>query len=443
MTQVKSIYHLILYSIIFIILLISSFTYIIIDNTFNEFQEKIATLEYDYTSKQKELIEADITKTLSFISYYHKRFKNIKSEEIIKKEILEAIEEMRDKKDINDYVFIYDFDGNSLYYPPSSDNIGKNFYSLTDANGISVIKDIIDVSKKPNGGYLQYIWYKPNIKKDVLKISYAISYNKWNWTIGTGLYLDEIDILLNKKQYEYEEKISNYTLQILSLTIMLVLYSIFLYKNATILIVNDVKEIGISFEEAEKSDTPINQNRFILGEFKIIANYANNAMNNIKLKTHMLEDLNKHLENKISEQTKELTTLVESQKQFLRNSVHEVNTPLSIIQTNIDLFRLHSEENKYLTNIQSGVKIIQNIFDDLSYMIKKDRVEYKRTIINFSQILNHRIDFFDENMDFTEELMFNIDGTGYIRKYEKGVWSPKQNIRWKINQTEIQLNFLT
>ena len=39
-------------------------------------------------------------------------------------------------------------------------------------------------------------------------------------------------------------------------------------------------------------------------------------------------------------------------------------------------------------------------------------------------------------MDFTEELMFNIDGTGYIRKYEKGVWSPKQNIRWKIKSAK-------
>ena len=39
-------------------------------------------------------------------------------------------------------------------------------------------------------------------------------------------------------------------------------------------------------------------------------------------------------------------------------------------------------------------------------------------------------------MDFTEELMFNIDGTGYIRKYEEGVWSPKQNIRWKIKSAK-------
>ena len=33
---------------------------------------------------------------------------------------------------------------------------------------------------------------------------------------------------------------------------MLVLYSIFIYKNATILIVNDVKAIGNYFKESQK-----------------------------------------------------------------------------------------------------------------------------------------------------------------------------------------------
>ena len=41
-------------------------------------------------------------------------------------------------------------------------------------------------------------------------------------------------------------------------------------------------------------------------------------MNNIKLKTNMLEDLNKNLEYKVNEKTKELTNLVESQKNLLK-----------------------------------------------------------------------------------------------------------------------------
>lgn len=154
---------------------------------------------------------------------------------------------------------------------------------------------------------------------------------------------------------------------------MLVLYSLFIYKNATILIVNDVKEIGKYFKETQKDDTRINQNRLIFGEFKVIANYAYDAMHNIKDKNNMLEHLNKHLEDTVQHQTKELTNLIDSQKKvFKKNSVHEVNTPpLAIIRTNIDLLKMHTPNNKYISNIESGAKIIQYIYDDLSYLIKK------------------------------------------------------------------------
>ena len=208
--------------------------------------------------------------------------------------------------------------------------------------------------------------------------------------------MDKIDNLVQNKKNEYDQKISDYTLQITSLTIMLVLYSIFIYKNATILIVSDVKEIGKYFKESQKNDKPLNQNRLIFGEFKVIANYATDAMNNIKLKTHMLEDLNKNLEYKVDEKTKELTKLIDSQKKFINNSVHEINTPLAIIQTNIDLLKMNTPNNKYITHIESGAKIIQYIYDDLSYLIKKDRVIYEKEYLNLSDILSQRLEFFDE-----------------------------------------------
>ena len=351
MLKAKSLYHLIVYSILFIVVLISFFTFIIINNAHDELQDKTETLKTDYTNSQKELIKSDVNNVINFIKYYDNKYKNTKSQETIKKEVLEALKELR-TDNINEYLFIYNFDGLSLYHPVSKDRVGNTYYELKDKEGREVIKDLINISKRQNGGYVEYLWYKLAIFKDTKKISYANSYKDWNWTIGRGVYLDEIDKLVKEKEEEYNQKISNYTLQITSLTIMLVLYSIFIYKNATILIVNDVREIGKYFKESQKNDNPINQNRIIFGEFKIIANYATDAMNNIKLKTHMLEDLNKNLEYNVAEKTKELTKLIESQKTFIKNSVHEINTPLAIIQTNIDLLKMKIPNNKYITNIE-------------------------------------------------------------------------------------------
>ncbi len=415
MLKAKSLYHLIVYSILFIVVLISFFTFIIINNAHDELQDKTETLKTDYTNSQKELLKNDVNSIINFIKYYDKKYKKTKSQETIKKEVLEAIAELRNDN-INEYLFIYDFEGLNIYSPISKDKEGHVYLELKDKEGKEVIKELINISQKPNGGYIEYLWYKLAIFKDVKKVSYANSYKDWNWTIGRGVYLDEIDKLVEEKEEEYNQKISNYTLQITSLTIMLVLYSIFIYKNATILIVNDVREIGKYFKESQKNDNPINQNRIIFGEFKIIANYATDAMNNIKLKTHMLEDLNKNLEYNVSEKTKELTKLIESQKTFIKNSVHEINTPLAIIQTNIDLLKMKIPNNKYITNIESGSKIIQYIYDDLSYLIKRDRVIYEKEYLDFSKILFNRLSYFEE-IAVSNSLYFinNIDEDMYIK----------------------------
>ena len=308
-----------------------------------------------------------------------------------------AINQLKLSDNPNEYIFIYDFEGNVVLSSNEKLNVGKNFLNVKDSSGKYPIVELIKESQKENGGYVNYFWTKPEVSKETNKLSFVNSFSKWNWTIGKGVYLDEIDRLIKQKEEAYNKKISNYTLQITSLTILLILYSIFIYKNATILIVNDVKEIGNYFRESQNNNDPINENKIIFGEFKVIANYATDAMNNMKLRSSMLEDLNKNLEIKVNEKTKELSNLVQSQKQFIKNSVHEINTPLAIIRTNIDLLKMKVPNNNYITNIESGSKIIQYIYDDLSYLIKKDRVTYEKEYLEFSKILKERMDFFELN----------------------------------------------
>lgn len=416
MLRAKSLYHLIVYSIFFIIILISFFTFIIINNAHNELQEKIHTLKEDYTENQKTLLKDYINHITNFIDYHYEENKNIKTKEEIKKDLLRALEKLTGNENPNEYIFIYDYKAILIYNSRDKKNLGKSFKNFQDTNGRKVLLEMIELAKNPEGDFINYFWSKPELSKEKNKISYIKSYEKYNWVIGKGVYLDEIDKLIKIKEEEYNKKISDYTLQITSLTILLILYSIFIYKNATILIVNDVKEIGKYFKESEKTNDPINQNRIIFGEFKVIANYANDAMKNIKLRTTMLEELNKNLEFKVNEKTKELSNLVESQKQFIKNSVHEINTPLAIIRTNIDLLKMKIPENNYITNIESGSKIIQYIYDDLSYLIKKDRIVYEKEYINFSDILKERLIFFEEIVK-SNSLYFinNIENDVYLK----------------------------
>ncbi|MGB9801741.1 MAG: histidine kinase, partial [Arcobacter sp.] len=92
MIKAKSLYHLILYSIIFIVILISFFTFIIIENAFDDFQEKIEIIKTEYASKQKYKIKNEIENVINFIDFYDKKYKDTKSQKEIQKDILEAIE---------------------------------------------------------------------------------------------------------------------------------------------------------------------------------------------------------------------------------------------------------------------------------------------------------------------------------------------------------------
>ena len=86
--------------------------------------------------------------------------------------------------------------------------------------------------------------------------------------------------------------------------------------------------------------------------------------------------------------------LLASQKQFLKYAVHETNTPLSIIMANIELFEMENGKNSYLTNIEVAMKNLFSIYDDLSYLVKKDQIEYPKHEIDLIDFVRSRIEFF-------------------------------------------------
>jgi len=81
---------------------------------------------------------------------------------------------------------------------------------------------------------------------------------------------------------------------------------------------------------------------------------------------------------------------------FIKDSVHEINTPLSIINVNIDLFNRKHESSKYLQRIKAATKTLSNIYNDMEYLIKNKTLSQERERINFSTFLRERIFYFKE-----------------------------------------------
>ncbi len=95
---------------------------------------------------------------------------------------------------------------------------------------------------------------------------------------------------------------------------------------------------------------------------------------------------------------------------FIKDSMHEINTPLSIININSDLFAYKYGDNKYLQRIKSASKTLATIYNDMDYLIKRGRVIYKKEEINFSSFLQDRVDYFQEIANLKKiEIVTNIE----------------------------------
>jgi len=81
---------------------------------------------------------------------------------------------------------------------------GKSRFNDKDANGNLFIQDIIKNGIKDGGGYSDYWFPKPNEKEATPKRAYSLIFKPYNWVIGTGNWVDDIDKLVAKQEQIYD-----------------------------------------------------------------------------------------------------------------------------------------------------------------------------------------------------------------------------------------------
>ena len=90
------------------------------------------------------------------------------------------------------YIFVFKYDGENVVHAAKPELEGKNLFNAKDPNGVPFIKELID-NAKSGGGYVEFMWHKPSLNKEVAKLGYAKSIDKFQWMVGTGFYIDDIE----------------------------------------------------------------------------------------------------------------------------------------------------------------------------------------------------------------------------------------------------------
>ncbi|MEH0665865.1 cache domain-containing protein [Vibrio scophthalmi] len=104
------------------------------------------------------------------------------------------------------YFFAYNSQGVNTMHAIKPSLEGKNLYDLKDDNGVPVIAGLIDASQKGDG-FLYFSWHKPSIDAQAPKLGYAEHLPKWDWVLGTGIYIDDVDQLVAQYRVEREANI--------------------------------------------------------------------------------------------------------------------------------------------------------------------------------------------------------------------------------------------
>ena len=92
----------------------------------------------------------------------------------------------------SEYFFVYDYKGDNIVHGSKPEREGKNFLNTKDANGYVYIPDMIKLAKE-GGGHLFYWFPKAGSDVPASKVSSVVPYEPWQWFVGTGLYLDDVD----------------------------------------------------------------------------------------------------------------------------------------------------------------------------------------------------------------------------------------------------------
>ena len=91
------------------------------------------------------------------------------------------------------YLWIQDTYPKMGMHPYFPEMEGVSLRDYQDPEGNLLFVNAVNITKENGDGFIHYMWPREdNIEEPVPKLSYVRLFSKWNWIVGSGIYLDDV-----------------------------------------------------------------------------------------------------------------------------------------------------------------------------------------------------------------------------------------------------------
>lgn len=219
MTSLKSRTKLLLLTVVPLILITALMTIVNSWSAHNALEQELNQYREQLIDSKKAELKAYLMMGVTTVKALYESDKQGENKEAAKT-LLKAM-----RFDSDGYFFAYNSQGINILHAINPALEGKNLYGMKDENGVEVIAGLIR-SSKSGDGFLNFSWHKPTINAQAPKLGYAEYLPKWDWVLGTGIYIDDIDIQVAEFRAQREAQSAEQLWSILGLSVVVLMITI-------------------------------------------------------------------------------------------------------------------------------------------------------------------------------------------------------------------------
>ena len=282
------------------------------------------------------------------------------------------------------YIFMNNMNGTPIVMDGSVYKGNLNLLTNTDDPRHQTFIQQLDVAKKNlEGGYFYYKWNKINETSLSEKCSFVRSFNDYNWLIGAGFYLDEIDKSIIQQQELLHKDQRNSIIIILIIFFILLFFEVLIIYHFNSKYKSDFERFFNFFFSLQTNFNQIKTTDLYFDEFK----RAGLAANEMVLSR-------KEIENRLIEEQKKATESDRLKSAFLANMSHEIRTPMNAILGFSELLEDESQDELdkvlFVKLIRKNGEILLNLINDIIDIskIEANLLSIRKKPLNLNKFLN-------------------------------------------------------